>query len=183
MSNDTHFPVYIYDSSGEPLPGLNGEFIYCENWDTGLSVAVAPTIEDRSNGTYKVQTLTGGHFVGLMDFGPTAYPQYVGYDVGSVNPQVSFTAGGTTVRPAIASIIAPHATQVIVTFTKPVVMTAGPGGALAILNYSIDQGISVTNAISLSATSVLLTTSLQVPGVVYDLTIINVTDLDGNVIA
>lgn len=97
-------------------------------------------------------------------------------------PYVQFKANGDTDLPIIVQVASPTHTTVRVTYSEPVVMTAGSNGALNISNYSI-PGLTITGIASLTSQQVLLTTSAQTPNFLYSLTVINVEDTQGNPIA
>ena len=105
--------------------------------------------------------------------------QIVAELTGETPPYVTFIANGDTDAPVIWSAFSPQGTQVQITYSEPVVMTAAANGALNIANYTI-PGLTITAIVSLSTASVMLTTSLQTPGAPYNLTVINVEDLSGN---
>lgn len=92
---------------------------------------------------------------------------------------VSFLSNGDTVNPIIVSVSSPKHTEVKVTYSEPVVMTAGANGALNLANYSI-PGLTIIAITSLTAQQVLITTSPQTPNFLYTLSVINVEDLVGN---
>lgn len=94
-------------------------------------------------------------------------------------PYVSFTGGGETVSPIIYTVIAPRRNQVRITFSEAVVMTTDANGALNVSNYLI-EGLSVFTVTQESSSQVLLTTSPQVIGQTYKLTVLNIEDLNGN---
>ena len=184
MTTNTDVILPVFDDEGNPLSGLTPTWPQgCVNLDTGLPVA-PPTITPSPTfpGVYQAPRLTGGHIVGWIDFGATAYPRFFFYNVGGSVAQVSFIAAGATANPMIVTIVAVRPTQVQITFSKPVVMTAASNGALNLANYVI-AGLPITAIISLNSTQVQLTTTPQTPGLTYNLTVSNIEDLDGNVIA
>jgi hypothetical protein len=61
-------------------------------------------------------------------------------------------------------------------------MTAAANGALNLTNYSI-PGLTLTAVVSLTSQQVMLTTSAQSPNFLYNLTVTNIEDLQGNPIA
>lgn len=104
-------------------------------------------------------------------------------DIQATNtPYVSFLGGGETVKPVIYSVTAPRKNMVRVTYSESVVMTTAANGALNLGNYSI-PGLTISDIVKEAENQVLLTTSPQTSGVMYNLTILNVEDLNGNVIA
>lgn len=106
-------------------------------------------------------------------------PGSTGERLSNAGTGVSFFANGDTVNPIIFSVSSPKQTQVKVTFSEPVVMTAGANGALNPANYNI-PGLTISAITSLTPQQVLITTSPQTPNFLYTLTIENVEDLAGN---
>jgi hypothetical protein len=100
----------------------------------------------------------------------------------AATPYVQFAANGDTVLPVILQVASPKHTQVRVTFSEAVVMTAAANGALNLTNYSI-PGLTLTAVVALTSQQVMLTTSAQTPNFLYDLTVTNIEDLQGNPIA
>ncbi|TCT12941.1 hypothetical protein EDC18_11015 [Natranaerovirga pectinivora] len=79
-------------------------------------------------------------------------------------------------KPTATAVVTDHQT-VTVTFSKPVDVVT----ATNIANYSIDNNLVVLQAkLNNAGTVVTLTTSEQVVGTIYKITIENVTDLNGN---
>ena len=93
---------------------------------------------------------------------------------------VQFFANGDTVKPIIVQVASPKHTQVRITFSEPVVMTAASNGALNLLNYSTTPPLTISAITALTAQQVLLTTSTQIANQLYSLTVSNVEDLQGN---
>lgn len=87
---------------------------------------------------------------------------------------VTFTGGGSTLRPIVTDARAPHGTHLILTFSKPMNMES----ALKPANYLI-EGLAVQSVAEVSPQQVRLVTSQQVPGAYYRLTMRNLLDLDG----
>jgi hypothetical protein len=83
------------------------------------------------------------------------------------------------VNPIITSVMAPNRHTVTVVFSEPVKMTADPDGALNLANYSI-VGLTINSVTEVNSTTVTLHTDLQVPGLGYSLTVLNIVDLNGN---
>lgn len=100
----------------------------------------------------------------------------------AATPYVQFAANGDTVLPVILQVASPKHTQVRVTFSEAVVMTAAANGALNLTNYSI-PGLTLTAVVALTSQQVMLTTSAQSPNFLYNLTVTNIEDLQGNPIA
>ena len=100
-------------------------------------------------------------------------------------PRLQFNAGGDTVQPTVA-VSSSANNRLRVTYSEAVVMTTAANGALNLANYSI-VGPSTVTILSVSQVSdrvVDLVTSGMLAGTPgYDLTVVNVEDLDGNVVA
>ena len=97
---------------------------------------------------------------------------------GTVADYYTVIKGADTTAPSLSSAEATSANSVAVTFSETVDTTTAENTA----NYAIDNGISITNA-SASGSVVTLATSTLSSGVNYTLTVNNVEDADGNVIA
>lgn len=88
--------------------------------------------------------------------------------------------GGDLTPPELTSVTATTATSVLLTFSEPVESIT----AETLANYQIDNGLTVSSSeLQSNQISVLLTTSDQVENTVYTITVNNVEDLAGNVIA
>lgn len=108
---------------------------------------------------------------------------YVGtVAVQGVKSYATFLANGETEGPAVVQISSPSRTKLRVTFSEAVLMTAGPSGALNPANYTV-PGLTISLVSEVTAQQVVLTTSQQAPNQAYTLTVANVVDLSGNVIA
>lgn len=95
--------------------------------------------------------------------------------------QASYTITTDTQGPRILQVVpSPDSDQVTVCFDEPVdPVTAGQPG-----NYTLDRGVSVSGAVVTSdGKSVILTCSTLQPGTGYTVTVNNVKDVSGNVIA
>ena len=118
---------------------------------------------------------------GHLTAGTTGEKLSVG-STGGGGSGVQFYANGDTVAPILVQVASPKHNQVRITFSEPVVMTAGANGALNIANYTI-PGLTVLLAASLNVQQVLLTTTAQTPNFLYTLEVNNIEDLVGNPIA
>ena len=92
---------------------------------------------------------------------------------------VQFYANGDTVNPILVQVASPKHTQIKVTYSEPVVMTAGSNGALNLANYSV-VGITLLAVTQLTSQQVLITTSAQTANFLYTIVVTNVEDLSGN---
>lgn len=135
------------------------------------------TISPIANGSHFNLVRTGG-----WPASPTLVP--VAVDVlgaRSVPATYAWTLLPTPTNPEVIQAVSPKYTQVRVTYSKPVVMTAAANGALRVANYAI-PGLTIFAAAQLNAQQVLLSTSAQTADLVYYLTITGVQDLGGNTI-
>lgn len=80
--------------------------------------------------------------------------------------------------PEVEGVEAPEGRLLIVTFSEAVVEAE----ALDPANYSLDNGLVVLDLEKISASQYRITTSLQTPGLSYNLTVSGVHDLSGNLI-
>lgn len=182
MTANTDLILTVFDETGAPLAGLTPTWNLCTNLDTGLPVTPTPTVTGVGGGIYRVARLYAGHIVGQIDFGINAYPRYFTYEVFPNSGEVVFTSAGETVGPVIATVSAPRRTQLLVTFSKDVLMTTDVNGALYVANYSI-PALTVTAVERVTSKQVLLTTTIQRANTQYNLTVYNVEDLSGNPIS
>lgn len=190
-------PINLIDSTGQPVAGVTGAAVTVtvqkangayqtipvdgSNWFESTSGAFA------NSGTYDLLLPSSAlDTEGMLKYAVAATGAEIYKGVLYVEPPtpayVSFTGGGDTVSPVIARVVATRRTSVTVEFSESVVMTDAANGALNTVNYTIG-GLTVSSVIQLSNRSVRLTTSPQTPGTVYTLTVSNIEDLDGNVIA
>ena len=97
---------------------------------------------------------------------------------GSVTDYYTLIKGPDTTPPALSGAFAGTTSQVVATFSENV----DPTTAASTSNYNINNGISISAA-NVSGNTVTLTTSTLSEGVTYTLTVNNVQDSDGNIIA
>jgi len=82
----------LYDSNGNPLPGLaTGATWPFFKEVIGNTSPTPPAISDLGNGVYDIPLVNtvGCRFVGVVDFGATSFPRYVEYDSPYVAPVVT----------------------------------------------------------------------------------------------
>lgn len=206
MASNSDYIVTIYDVNGDPVPGITPIW---DNFYAVPGGAIAPAITpvEIGGGLYSLprNTVPGTHYVGVLDFGVGFYPRYVTYDSRaeeslepatsadvatllqritdlesmSARPYVQFDSSGDSVELVIQQVLAEKQDKVLVTFSKPVVMTTDVNGALRVENYLI-EGLAVTGVEQRTPQQVRLTTFTQTPRMRYNLTVLNVEDLNGN---
>ena len=97
----------------------------------------------------------------------------------SVQDYFTLTKGSDITPPTVVLSEATSDTEVEITFSEALEATSAENAG----NYSIDQGISLLNAVlSANGRIVTLTTSPVTPGIQHTITVSNVADLNGNVI-
>lgn len=201
VENVSHWlPVRIFDTGGNPVAGvvfgsITAAVMKADHTQAAFTVLTTDWVEATSSafsatGTYMIQVPASV----LDQVGPLEYAVASGgsnrVHIGSVKvvrhdeglPYVAFTSNGNTVAPIITQVASTKRTQVQVTYSEPVVMTTGSNGALNLSNYSV-TGLTLITVVSLSSQQVLISTSTQTPNFLYDLTVVNVEDLNGNPIA
>jgi PKD repeat protein len=94
------------------------------------------------------------------------------------NSQVLFTSPKDTTLPVLVSAQAINASEVLLTFSESIAVAASENAA----NYAINNGVSVVSARNNGDKITLITSSLT-PKLEHKVTINNVADLSGNVIA
>lgn len=125
---------------------------------------------------YAVKVSGSDAYVGAMDVkAPPAEPT-------PTPPYVRFTSNGATQAPVIQKVVAPTRTSVHVTFSAAMLMDSSANGALNPGNYTI-PGLTLLAASVVDAQTVQLTTSLQAPATLYNLTVTGVRDVDGQPVA
>jgi hypothetical protein len=198
QNQSARVPVRLYDSvSGDPKGGVifSDVTVTVEKSDgtvADLTVA-APDWNEPVGGAFsnsgKYTLSMPGSFLNLPGVlcyavqadGATIYVGSVKV-VANEKPYVTFLGGGETEQPIIISAVAPRRDQLRIIFSEDVVMTTASNGALNISNYAI-EGITVVAVEQEAPNQVLLTTGVQTAGVLYNLTVSNIEDLNGNVIA
>ena len=163
--------AYKADGSTVPITMSSG------NWAELTSGAFANT------GTYDlVIPGTVTNVLGLVKYAVSVSGAVVYRDSFNViTPFFAFTGGGTTTNPTITKVTTPYSSQMIITFSTGMKMDSSSSGALNISNYFC-PGLTLSNPVSLAANVVMLTTSSQVPGLQYTVSVSNVQDLNGNVV-
>ena len=104
------------------------------------------------------------------------------YDEYGVNPRDAndfVTTGGDTTPPTMSSANALNETSVKIKFSEGLDQTTAENTS----NYSITPSLTVSNASLQNNDEVVLTTGTQESGTTYTITVNNVEDLNGNVIA
>lgn len=102
-------------------------------------------------------------------------------------PPISETSAEATVTitsdasPPIITAVEPNPSQVqlILHFNEPL----DNATATALANYAIDNGLTVSSVVLTDQQNVVLTTAKQTPGTLYTVTVTNVKDLAGNIVA
>lgn len=196
MASPKLLPLFFSDkTNGAPLTGL--AFTFDTYRSHGGVTLASPTVIEVGNGAYYFVPAfpdqdTAVFFrvrpLGTTSANPAYYEGAVrpeDYFIDNVQngaPYVQFAGGGETVSPVIFNVVATRRNSVTVKFSEPVVMSAGGNGALNVGNYQISS-LTVFAVSLVDDRTVQLTTSTQQPGTAYNLTVLNVEDLNGNPIA
>jgi len=113
--------------------------------------------------TYEIPTTT------LADSGQ--YTAVATNSEGSVSTAAAtLTVNPDSIPPAVESVVASSATEVVVVFTEPVAAGTGPNGSENVANYAIQPGITVNGAtLQDNERTVVLTVATLVDGASYTL--------------
>jgi fibronectin type 3 domain-containing protein len=147
-----------WDSSVDNESGVTHYIIYRDTAQVGQSTTTVFADSNLADGTtydYEISAVNGE---GLES---------------SLSAILSVATVADTVPPSVASITAPSATQVVVTFSEAVEEVS----ATTISNYTINNGVTISNAsLGGDLKTVTLSTSALTGGTTYSFTVINVTD-------
>lgn len=140
---------------------------------------VDPLFTDLENENLKIlegsAAVDGGVALGSpfnVDMDGTTRPQGNGYDIGAYE----MTFGPDITPPEVVGAAPPDSITLKINFSEPLEQSSAENEN----NYSITNGINIIEA-SLSGSEVILTTSAHSTGS-YTVTVVNVTDLAGNII-